>query len=402
MIRRMVVGGRDRGVLVSVVIPAFNYAHFLPDTVDSVRRQTLAGWRCIIVDDGSTDGTAEVARALSSVDGRISYHHQPNRGLAAARNTGLALADGRYVQFLDADDLIAPTKLEAQVEALESRPDVGLCYSGYQAFRSGTGQPLGRYAGLELSDDPLHDFLYRWQRGLTIPLHCALFRADLWPGRSAFDERLRAKEDWLMWIELARRDVKMHFLDADLAWYRAHRGNMTIDKPAMVASFARAAEIAVGRLAEEERPRFVDRTTAYLATQIEDHLSKASSPMSIAAGAAAQPSRRAELGSIGRAGGLWAQPNPVKADGDGGLAETTLRWEATAEDDVEIHIGAPDGPLFCRARGGGQAATGRWVRDGTAFYLQHAAPGLPLTADHTLAIEIVQVFASPPGQAGAT
>ncbi len=278
------------GPLVSVVIPAYNYGSFLADAVASVQLQTLADWECLIVDDGSTDDTESVARTLVTADRRVQYQYQPNRGLSAARNAGLARARGRYVQFLDADDLIEPAKLTIQVELMDREKSVDVSYTGYQRFNSETGARTGRYADLELSSDPLQDFLYRWQRGLSIPILCSLFRRELWPDGLAFEERLRSKEDWIMWIDLARRGARFHFIDRDLALYRAHRRAMTTDRLQMLLDTARAAEVIIERLDERQRAHFVDQTSEYLAGTIRQRLQDVAAaaphgPITTAAGA---------------------------------------------------------------------------------------------------------------------
>ncbi|MEM4724269.1 MAG: glycosyltransferase family A protein, partial [Candidatus Hadarchaeum sp.] len=105
---------------VSVIIPCYNHGHYLPCAVNSVMAQTFADWEAIIVDDGSTDNTREVAAQFT--DSRVRYIYQDNRGLAAARNTGIRAAQGEYLAFLDADDEWEPTFLEACVAALSQQP----------------------------------------------------------------------------------------------------------------------------------------------------------------------------------------------------------------------------------------------------------------------------------------
>ena len=117
----------DRGITISVVIPAYNAAHFLPRCLKSVFAQTLKPAEVIVVDDGSTDDTAAVAAALGArVIGR------QNGGISAARNTGIQNASGQWIALLDADDLWAPEKLERQVACI--RPETVLVYTGIRFF----------------------------------------------------------------------------------------------------------------------------------------------------------------------------------------------------------------------------------------------------------------------------
>src|SRR5438874_1529861 len=106
----------------SVLIPAYNRAHYLAECLDSVLAQTLPDWECIIVDDGSTDGTPELAADYMRRDARFRYHRQENAGVSAARNTGIRLAAGEWVAFLDSDDYYFPTALEALAQGAQTAP----------------------------------------------------------------------------------------------------------------------------------------------------------------------------------------------------------------------------------------------------------------------------------------
>lgn len=106
--------------LVSVIIPAYNAGKYIDQTIHSVLNQTYSPVEIIIVNDGSTDNTAEVLRKYQS-DSRVKVIYQPNSGCSSAKNTGLAHISGDYIQYLDADDLLSPDKIEEQVEALEGR-----------------------------------------------------------------------------------------------------------------------------------------------------------------------------------------------------------------------------------------------------------------------------------------
>src|SRR5688572_3090637 len=119
--------------LVSVIMPAYNSGRFLAESVRSVQAQTFGGWELIIVDDGSTDDTAAVARGFAESDARVRYVARANGGQAAARNTGLGEARGPLVAFLDSDDLWLPGKLEAQLGVLE-RTGVDLVYTDGHIF----------------------------------------------------------------------------------------------------------------------------------------------------------------------------------------------------------------------------------------------------------------------------
>lgn len=113
---------RRRGPLVSVLLPAWQAEATLGAALRSVRRQTLAEWECVVVDDGSTDGTGAVARACAAADARVRVLHGPHRGLVAALNAGLAACRGQFVARMDADDVMHRERLAAQVAALAAAP----------------------------------------------------------------------------------------------------------------------------------------------------------------------------------------------------------------------------------------------------------------------------------------
>ncbi len=115
--------------IVSIIVPAFNVAKTLPQTMDALLRQTFPDFEVIIVNDGSSDATPALAESYTG-DPRVRVIHQRNRGLAGARNTGIAAADGAFIGFCDADDIWVPEKLTTHVSHLLASPTVGVSYSG--------------------------------------------------------------------------------------------------------------------------------------------------------------------------------------------------------------------------------------------------------------------------------
>jgi glycosyltransferase involved in cell wall biosynthesis len=115
--------------LVSVVIPTYNRAYCLPRAIDSVLGQTHPEVDVIVVDDGSKDDTAEMMRARYGGDRRVRYHHQQNKGISGARNTGLGMVIGNYVALLDSDDEWEPWKLELQVGCMRAHPEIGMTWT---------------------------------------------------------------------------------------------------------------------------------------------------------------------------------------------------------------------------------------------------------------------------------
>jgi len=217
--------------LVTVIIPCFNQGQYLAAALDSVQAQTHPTWECIVVNDGSSDCTTAVAEHYSRGDRRIRLVTQENRGLSAARNAGIALARGHYLQFLDADDWIAPDKLERQLKALDGyrEPAAAYCY-----FRFGDPADVTRTTKSRrdrpklLSGDPFREIAWRWELELTLPAHCFLFDARLFAVSNVrFDEDLPNHEDWDCWLRLFRSNPPLVLVEAHLAIYRLRGGSLS-------------------------------------------------------------------------------------------------------------------------------------------------------------------------------
>jgi glycosyltransferase involved in cell wall biosynthesis len=210
---------------VSVVIPAYNAGHYVPAAVESVLAQTMTDHEVIVVDDGSTDDTAETMTRFGS---RVRYLRQANQGVAAARNTGIAEAHGRYIAFLDADDTWFPEKLERQLVALSARTDCRACYSAFLVVDERLS-PLGVCRGLRRTAT-LEDLI---TRGNVVGSICTvLCDRSLFASAGSFDSTLSQCADWEMWIRLATR-TEFLYLDEPLATYRQHAANMSRD-PALL------------------------------------------------------------------------------------------------------------------------------------------------------------------------
>jgi glycosyltransferase involved in cell wall biosynthesis len=224
--------------LVTVVIPCFNQGEYLAEALESVRRQTFRDWECIVVDDGSTDTTAQVGQEFARRDARIRYVYQRNGGLASARNRGLELARTAYLQFLDADDLLHASKLELQLAALGGAPGNALCFCDYR-FGCGEGaattlerRDLGRPTFKHHS--PLEELIDRWESELSIPVHAFLFDRRLFEAPAVrFDETIPNHEDWDCWLQLFKREVYIVHVAQELATYRIRPGSMSSNEWAM-------------------------------------------------------------------------------------------------------------------------------------------------------------------------
>jgi glycosyltransferase involved in cell wall biosynthesis len=226
---------------ISVVIPAYNAERFIAQTLESVHAQTLPVAEVIVIDDGSSDQTGEVARAL-----RARVISQPNRGLSAARNAGINAATQPWVALLDADDVWARSKIEHQWDAVRRCPAAGVVSCGYYHI-DGRGEFLdtpqpdrhlraeylrtrGMPAGpsLTLFDRVLCDLLYFF---LPLP-STVLVRREAFLSGGMFDERLRRCEDVECFLRLLAGQALL-VVDRPLVGYRRHDGNLSNDKALM-------------------------------------------------------------------------------------------------------------------------------------------------------------------------
>lgn len=228
-----VAGSYQRGVeagLVNVVIPCYNQAHFLSDAIESVLSQTYTDFEVIVVDDGSKDDTKEVASGYAGEDQRVRLIRQENRGLAGARNRGLAEAGGEYVVFLDSDDRLLEGALEVGVRELHAHPGCAFA-SGRCTFIAADGSPILRLEQERVEGDPHIELL----RAGPILVPAVMYRRSIFEVVGGFDESYRAAEDYALYYRVASR-FPIHCHDTPVAEVRRHEGSMTRDFPLMLRS----------------------------------------------------------------------------------------------------------------------------------------------------------------------
>jgi glycosyltransferase involved in cell wall biosynthesis len=220
--------------LVSVVCPAYNCERFIEPALDSVFAQSHRPIEVIVVDDGSTDSTAELVKGYHEV----RYLNQTNRGPSAARNCGIRAARGEFVAFLDLDDLWIPEKLAKQVAALESCPEAGLSFSDMRLFDSAGQDRLTMFQKYRLTAEYFgHDSVV--DRAVAklvtvnfIPTSSVLARKSALTQVGGFDEQFRKSEDWDLWLRIALRRPILYTLEL-LALKRVHDVNTSRDAEGM-------------------------------------------------------------------------------------------------------------------------------------------------------------------------
>jgi glycosyltransferase involved in cell wall biosynthesis len=199
---------------VTVVIPTYNRAHFLPRSLDSVLAQTHEDFEVLVVDDGSSDGTAALMADYRDRDGRVRYLVQPqNAGVSAARNRGLHEARGEFIAFLDSDDEWFPEKLKRQVELFRTLPEsVGMIYTGVEAVASnGRRVDLPKHRGQLYRHLLVKNVIHGGGSNVMLR-RAAVERAG------SFDEHIPAIEDYDYWIRVAK-EFEVDFVPEPLVRY---------------------------------------------------------------------------------------------------------------------------------------------------------------------------------------
>ncbi len=206
--------------LVSIIIPAYNAAKTLEATVQSVFEQTLQDFEIIITDDGSKDNTLEVAREIAASDSRVKVIAQENGGAAAARNTSLQAAIGKYAALLDADDLWLPEKLDRQIEFLEANPEIQAVQCG-AFFVNNELSVLSVHHCTDTGNSFRETLLFQ---NLPAFLSALTARRDRIMEVGMFDTELEILEEWDMALKMARF-CAMRSITDPLVKYRVHEGN---------------------------------------------------------------------------------------------------------------------------------------------------------------------------------
>jgi O-antigen biosynthesis protein len=253
---------------ISVIIPCFNQGQYIDEAVDSVLSQTFQDFEIIIIDDGSNDKlTIEKLNNYTKLYTRVI--HTENQGLSAARNLGFREAKGDLLQFLDADDTIEPLKFEEQLNIFEQYPETDICFTDYRIYDIDTKNFLSHPSAAFPGDGLIEDFLFRWERGWNIPIHCAIFKKDIWDIKAPFFDKLRAKEDWYMWCDLAVRKKKFRFLDKKYAVYRYHKSNMTKENTEMYYQFLLSAYYIMQIIPDNYKDNFLKEAIIHINKSLE-------------------------------------------------------------------------------------------------------------------------------------
>ena len=219
---------------VDVIIPAFNAAKFLIPALESVIAQDFEDWRIVLVNDGSTDATAEIARRYQEQLGdRMLVITQRNSGLPASRNAAIRASNAEFLGILDADDVWLPRRLSSSLKAFENRPEVGLSYGLIQRIDE-RGVPFSTFPGNPKdAEGRIAPAIY--MRRVEFPCPSVTVRRSCLDDVGLFDQTMRATEDRDLWLRIALK-YKVAYVPEIIAYYRTYPTSMSTDMDRMLQS----------------------------------------------------------------------------------------------------------------------------------------------------------------------
>jgi glycosyltransferase involved in cell wall biosynthesis len=238
-------------IRVSVIVPCYNSARLVRETAASLAAQTLRELEVIFVDDGSTDDTPAVLEELIAPHGdRMTICSQPNAGVAAARNRGIAIARGEYILPVDSDDLIAPHMIETCARILDEQREIAIVFTDRQDF----GELEGVF--------PAGNFALERLKYFNQIAYCSMFRRVVWEQIGGYRSNVDGFDDWDFWIAAAARGFCGRHIAEPLLLHRRH-GTSYMNR--VIASY----EILYARIIVNNREAYsgaeVDTAIAYLA-----------------------------------------------------------------------------------------------------------------------------------------
>ncbi|KWW29781.1 MAG: family 2 glycosyl transferase [bacterium P3] len=201
----------------SIIMPLYNKAPYVRKALESVVAQTFPDWELVAVDDGSTDGGADIVRAIP--DSRVSLLQQPNSGVSTARNNGVDTASGEYLCFLDADDWWAPTFLEEMNGLIARHPDAGLYATSYHLVKHGRSRPAPIGVDADFAEGAIN-YCAVYAKTLCMPVWtgAVCMRRATFTGTGGFSPSLAMGEDFDLWLHMAQR-YEVVLLNRQLAYY---------------------------------------------------------------------------------------------------------------------------------------------------------------------------------------
>lgn len=235
--------------LVSIIIPTYNRCQWLAEAIESCLAQTYRPVEIIVVDDGSKDLRA---KEIASGYPAVKYFYQENRGLGAARNTGLRLCQGEFVQFLDDDDLLSEDSISKKISIFRQKFDVDIVYSDLELI-SGDGKQIARYYEERKRPLPEGDIYPDLLFNNFIPAHALLWRKSALQRAGGFPERSML-EDWECILRAAEHS-RFAYIDEPLGCYRLHGENISLRFETQASAYAEVHKMILASDRFKQVPR---------------------------------------------------------------------------------------------------------------------------------------------------
>lgn len=210
-------------ITLSIVIPAYNASEYLAETIESVLSQTFTDFELLIINDGSTDNTAEIVNIYSEKDNRIKLFSQQNQGVSFARNTGIKIAKGEYIAFLDSDDKWLPNKLAVHMEHFHKTPNLGISF-GRVEFITFDGKSTNYFSKSRLFNIAPEHLYYE---NLIITPSNAVIRRTIFDSIGGFDSNLCGTEDAELFFRIIYKGWKVEGIDRVLTCYRTNQAGIS-------------------------------------------------------------------------------------------------------------------------------------------------------------------------------
>jgi glycosyltransferase involved in cell wall biosynthesis len=233
----------NRTPLISVIVTCYNYGKFLPEALESILAQTYSDWQCIVIDDGSKDDTAIITKKFVDGDERFRYVYQQNQGISAARNAGIEISEGEYIQFLDADDKMPPTKLQFLLQSFKENPSADIVYGDTLFFHTDTpgkyfedrDSKKSKTRHLKVSGSG-KEMVKRFAINNFIEPSAAMIKKSVIDRVGAFITQYKVYEDWHFWFRCAIAGATFVYNPKDGAncYYRFGHTSLMTNKKRLV------------------------------------------------------------------------------------------------------------------------------------------------------------------------
>lgn len=210
-------------ITVSIVVPAYNASQYLAETIESVLAQTFTDFELLIIDDGSTDNTADIISMYSHKDNRVKLFSQQNQGVSIARNTGIEKAKGKYIAFLDSDDIWLPNKLALHIEHFRQNPNLGISF-GRVEFISFDSKSTNYFSTSRLFQI-LPEHLY-YENLIITPSNVVILRS-VFDTIKGFDINLSGTEDAELFFRIIYQGWKVEGINRVLVCYRTNQAGIS-------------------------------------------------------------------------------------------------------------------------------------------------------------------------------